>query len=78
MVDLLLSNNLPDARAIHEEIVPLCDAMFIETNPIPVKTAMNLIGMNAGTLRLPLVEMENDNKKRLISVVQKYNFTIKE
>ncbi|MPM66401.1 4-hydroxy-tetrahydrodipicolinate synthase [bioreactor metagenome] len=40
---------------------PLIDALFIEVNPIPVKTAMNLLGFEVGNLRLPLAEMDPKN-----------------
>ena len=40
-------------------------ALFCEVNPIPVKEAMNMMGMNIGGYRLPLYEMEESNKKRL-------------
>lgn len=43
----------------------LCDALFCEVNPIPVKKALNLMGMEAGSLRLPLTEMEDANAARL-------------
>ena len=43
----------------------LVDALFIEVNPIPVKTAINLMGMNAGKLRMPLYEMEEANLLKL-------------
>jgi 4-hydroxy-tetrahydrodipicolinate synthase len=50
---------------------PLIKALFLETNPIPVKEAMNLMGMNVGKLRLPLVNMSDKNletlKKEMIS-----------
>lgn len=78
MIDLFNSGDFSQALKSHEELVPLCDAMFFETNPIPVKTAMNLIGMNAGTFRLPLVPMAKNNKDRLISVLKTYNFPVKE
>ncbi|MBN1307647.1 MAG: 4-hydroxy-tetrahydrodipicolinate synthase [Chitinispirillaceae bacterium] len=70
--------NLSEALRLHEVLLPLCDAMFFETNPIPVKTAMNLIGMNAGTLRLPLVDMAKHNKERLVAVLKSYDFVIRE
>ncbi len=75
MIEMFLSGRHLEALRLHEELLPFFEAMFFETNPIPVKTAMNLIGMNAGTLRLPLVEMSNHNKDRLVSVLKKYNFT---
>lgn len=40
---------------------PLIDSLFIEVNPIPVKTAMNLLGFEVGNLRLPLAEMDEKN-----------------
>ena len=72
------ASNIIQALQIHEYLFPLCQAMFYETNPVPVKTAMNLIGKIGKTLRLPLVSMENKNKQRLISVLQEYNFSIRE
>lgn len=78
MINNFLNNQFPDALAIHEELVPLCDAMFIETNPIPVKTALNCIGKNAGTLRLPLVPMTESNKNDLVAVLKGYNLSIEE
>ena len=47
--------------------------MFLETNPIPVKTAMNIMGLSGGTFRLPLVPMNESNKQELINVLKKYN-----
>ena len=44
-----------DAQVIHQRLLPLVDALFIESNPIPVKFALNEVGVRAGTLRLPLV-----------------------
>ena len=76
MINRFFSNDLKEALAAHEELVPLCDALFYETNPIPVKTAMNLIGKKAGTLRLPLVPMAKNNKEALIAVLKTYHFTI--
>lgn len=49
------------ALSMQLNMLPLIKALFAETNPIPVKTAMNLMGMDAGLLRLPLVEMSSKN-----------------
>ncbi|MNF14603.1 4-hydroxy-tetrahydrodipicolinate synthase [compost metagenome] len=54
------------------EYLELINTLFIETNPIPVKTALNLMNMNVGDLRLPLYEMEDINKNTLINVLLKY------
>lgn len=78
LVEAAVKREFSRALQLHEELLPLCDSMFFETNPIPVKTAMNLLGMNGGTLRLPLVFMQEHNKARLIAVLKSYNFTIRE
>ncbi len=54
------------------EAFPLIKALFSEVNPIPVKKAMNLMGQNAGTLRLPLTEMEEANAAKLEAEMKKY------
>lgn len=74
MIESFLNQDFDRALKIHEELLLLSNAMFIETNPIPVKTAMNYLGMEAGSLRLPLVAMNERNKEQLISVLKKYNF----
>ena len=50
---------------------PLTRAMFLETNPIPVKTACRLLGMAAGPLRLPLADMTESNEKTLRAELQR-------
>lgn len=73
MIKAFLDKRVDDALALHEELLPICNAMFFETNPIPVKTAMNHLGLHAGTFRLPMVPMTENNKIRLISVLQSSN-----
>jgi 4-hydroxy-tetrahydrodipicolinate synthase len=51
-------------------------ALFIETNPIPVKTAMNLLGFEAGPLRLPLVDMEPENLNKLKKALTEYGLKV--
>lgn len=48
-----------------EKVLPLADVMFMETNPIPVKEAMNLMGMNVGELRMPLCPMSDEHREVL-------------
>ena len=64
-VDAILKNDQKEARRLHYELAPLVRAMFIETNPIPVKTAANMIGLPAGPLRLPLARMDDANETKL-------------
>ena len=49
--------------------------MFIETNPIPVKTAMGLLGMIEPELRLPLCHMSDDNLSKLVAALKEYGLT---
>jgi len=62
MVDAAAQNNFAAAREIHLRIFPLIKNLFIETNPIPVKIAMHLLGRDTGELRLPLCDMSPQNK----------------
>jgi 4-hydroxy-tetrahydrodipicolinate synthase len=71
MVDAFFKGKMDVALSLHEALLPVCDAMFIETNPIPVKTAMNYLGHYAGPLRLPLVDMSAENKDKLIAILKK-------
>jgi 4-hydroxy-tetrahydrodipicolinate synthase len=64
--------NLSSARRLHYKLLPLIKAMFIETNPAPVKTAMNLIGVISGELRLPLCPMKAENVEKLKKVLKDY------
>ncbi len=65
-----LDGNFKDALEIQLDTLTLSNTLFIETNPIPVKTAMNLMGMETGPLRLPLCEMEDKNKDILKNVLK--------
>lgn len=66
-----------EARRIHESIFTLCKTLFIETNPIPVKAAMKLLGKDTGEVRLPMSVMEKDHlttlKKELVSYIRSAN-----
>lgn len=61
MVDSILNDDYTRAMELHYEMVELIRALFIETNPVPVKTAMNLMGLPSGPLRQPLAEMKPEN-----------------
>lgn len=65
IVDLYLNGKTKESLALQYKMLELIDALFIETNPIPVKTAMNLLGMNVGKLRMPLCDMEPANEEKL-------------
>ena len=65
MVEKFLNGDVKGALDIQLKYQPLIDALFCEVNPIPIKKAIDLMGMNAGPLRLPLTEMEPANAARL-------------
>lgn len=71
MVNAVLQGDMAAARKAHYELAPLVRAMFLETNPIPVKTAYRLMGMAAGPLRLPLGAMAPDKEKVLLEIVER-------
>ncbi|MDR2614988.1 MAG: 4-hydroxy-tetrahydrodipicolinate synthase [Oscillospiraceae bacterium] len=66
-----LAGNFREATALQSKYLELMDALFIEVNPIPAKTALNLMGKNVGRLRLPLCEMEPGNLEKLKSAMTK-------
>jgi len=65
MIDLIGDGDVPAARKIHEELEPLFNALFITSNPIPVKTALALVGRPAGPPRLPLVPATAEERVRI-------------
>jgi 4-hydroxy-tetrahydrodipicolinate synthase len=71
MVDAMSRGDMELARRLHYELAPLVRAMFLETNPIPVKTAYRLMGFAAGPLRLPLASMAPEKEKILKDVVER-------
>lgn len=71
MIAAFFNNNMLQAQAIHAELLPFFKVMFITTNPIPVKTAVTLIGQNAGPFRLPLISPTAGELDQLTTVMQK-------
>lgn len=72
LVQLCLDNNYAAASTLQLYLKELFDVLFCEVNPIPVKTAMNLMGMSAGDLRLPLCPLTDANLERLRTTLKKY------
>jgi len=71
MVDAFARGDIEGARRLHYELAPLVRAMFLETNPIPVKTACGLMGLAAGPLRLPLAPMAPEKVSALKAVLDR-------
>ena len=76
MVMNFLEGNLAEAAKLQLEALPLINALFCEVNPIPVKTALNLMGWNVGPLRMPLCEMEPENEAKLVKALTDYGIKL--
>ncbi|MEW6556418.1 MAG: 4-hydroxy-tetrahydrodipicolinate synthase [Elusimicrobiota bacterium] len=70
MVWSYLKGETEKARELHFKLFELIKAMFIETNPIPIKTAMGLMGLCSDELRLPMCNMDDKNKEKLVKVMK--------
>lgn len=69
MVEAMFNGKVEEARRYNQRLLPLYSALFLETNPIPIKTAVRLMGLPAGPLRLPLCEMSPQNLEGLKRVL---------
>ena len=63
-------NNLGDAEKLNKILQPVHASMFIESNPSPVKYAASLLGMCAPDVRLPLVQVTDDSKKKILEALK--------
>ena len=71
MVDLINTGDVPAARKIHEALSPLYNALFITSNPIPVKAALAMLGSPRGTApRLPLVPATAEETQRVRTALE--------
>lgn len=75
LVNSFEKGDLNKARRLHYKLFPLFRAFFIETNPIPIKTAMAMKGLIDGELRLPLAPMKEENKARLRKIMEEYGLS---
>jgi len=71
MVHAVLRSDFKEAKRIHYELLELSKTLFIETNPIPVKTALAMMGLIREEMRLPMCEMSEPNKKVLKALLKK-------
>ena len=76
VADLMAKCKLAKANKIHEKILPLIDACFVEVNPIPVKAGCNMIGLDAGVPRAPLTELEDEHKKLMKKCLKAAGFKV--
>ena len=71
MTHLCLDNDFAAASRLQIRYMDLIDALFTEVNPIPIKAAMNLMGMEAGPLRLPLCDISDQNRAMLRTAMER-------
>lgn len=72
MIQCLKEGNMDRARELHLRLYPMFKGMFVTANPIPVKTALNLLGFEVGGFRLPLCEASEEVKKSVEDLLRKY------
>ncbi|RJR19425.1 MAG: 4-hydroxy-tetrahydrodipicolinate synthase [Nitrospiraceae bacterium] len=77
MCRALLEGRIDDARKLHFKLEPLNKGMFIETNPISVKTALSLMGKIQEEMRLPLCPMSSGNREKLKTILANYGIQLK-
>ena len=70
------AGNVGKAREMYYKMYPLAQAMFYETNPIPVKTAAGLLGLPTGPLRLPLAPMDDANLEKMKKAMRDYGLEV--
>ncbi|WP_407355440.1 4-hydroxy-tetrahydrodipicolinate synthase [Methanolobus sp. WCC5] len=70
LTEAVSAGDLATARKLHFEMAPLIRALFMETNPIPVKRAVELLGLSGGTMRLPLAPLSEENSVVLENVLR--------
>ena len=76
MCESFFKGDIETARKLQMEALPLINALFSEVNPIPVKAAMNAMGLDVGPLRAPLCEMTDVNKAKLVQVMREYGLPV--
>ena len=77
IVAKFMNGDIAGSRELQLKALPLIHALFCEVNPIPVKTALNLMGMEVGPLRLPMTPMEEANKARLLQAMKDFGVAVK-
>ena len=77
MIQLTVSGKMKQAAAIHLNLLPLINALFIVSNPIPVKYALNHVGFRVGKPRLPLTEPDDKSKAAIEATLKNYKIDLK-
>ena len=77
IVQMFLDGDVNGSMELQLKAIPLIDQLFCEVNPIPVKTGMNLMGLEVGPLRMPLTEMEDAHKENLKAAMKDFGIEVK-
>ncbi len=77
MIELYFAGRVAAAAKLHQRLFPLIKAMFIESNPIPVKAAMEMLGMAAGESRLPLTPLSDSGRRPVRKALKTYGLTVR-
>ncbi|TYT22477.1 4-hydroxy-tetrahydrodipicolinate synthase [Dictyoglomus thermophilum] len=78
MINSYFSGNIEKAAELHLKLLPIFKGLFLTTNPIPLKEALNLLGYKVGKCRLPLSPIDSKNRAELIKILKEYGFQINE
>jgi 4-hydroxy-tetrahydrodipicolinate synthase len=73
LVNALSNGDWQRGRELHYELLPLFRALFVETNPIPVKTAASILGLCSDEMRLPMIPLQGDNFDTLRQTMEESN-----
>ena len=73
LVDAFFAGDIETARQLHLKTLKIGNAMFIESNPVPVKTALELMGKASADVRLPLAPLSDANRAKLTAIMKEYN-----
>jgi len=76
LVAAFMGGDIKEAQRLHYKLLPLIKAVFLETNPIPVKTAMGILGMCEPTLRLPMCPLSPENLEKLKKALKEYGLLL--
>lgn len=77
MIKAFIAGDIKKAARLHQKLLPLFKALFITTNPIPVKAAVNLLGLEVGSTRLPLIDANSEQITIIRNAMEKLNLKVK-
>ena len=76
MINSFLSGRIDEAASMHRRLLPLINALFIVSNPSPIKYALNYIGFNVGKPRLPLIEPDEKSAAFIRGILKNYKIDL--